>query len=1319
MEGRKKVIAVCITKAQDYSHSLYLQHLHRQAVKNDFKLIVFNSYVDFYRNELYDRGAAAVYNIINPDVIDAVIVQADSFYTKDFITPVIEEAQKRGIPVVSVNEAINGCYFIVPDFRSAYKAILNHVINDHNVTSTFFIAGRKGDANSEQRIACYKEVLSENGLSFSDSQLDYGDYWEVPTCRILDRLHNAGTMPQAVFCANDSMALTAMEHLKQLGYRLPEDVIVTGFDGLHAAELSEPPLTTCAENLASLAELSIAIIKRALTGKLPADTFSNSYSARIGGSCGCSKSAPEQETGVVVELNRELDSVFNHEDFLLNWLARSTDIKDLYAFRNRVAPILPHDSCLCLNRNLPEMILERRPDQPDIADELDLIFSASADLSKLPANSVIRKADMFPSFDKWLEDDTVQIISAVHSDGFVGGYICSSTTDLKGDLQIIKRVAKYLDLAFNMLIQRMHQQVMIHNLENSAFIDALTGLPNLQGVNQWYEHFRAKPENHQKTLAFSIYALPKYSYIMENYGIYEIEESIRFVANTLVESNRENTHISRIAEDEFLLIDVMDDVSEVSGVINAATEKFFTKNGAYNDSNQKGYFVEVNAGCAVINAGWNDVLETYLRMALGEMYQNRLKMNPGEVIKESDSPRDYYGSFNLLLDKNLFTYHFQPIVDAKTGAIFAYEALMRTTGGVNMSPLDVLATAKEYKRLYEIEKATMFNVMQRFQKDYADFSGCKVFINTIPGHFLNETDFHKLSEKYSSYLDCFVFELTEQDSVSDEELSSIRRLGKNGAPALVAIDDYGTGHSNIVNLLRYNPSIIKIDRFLIENIDKDPNKQMFVRNTIEFGRMNGIKVLAEGVETYEELMTVIDFGVNYIQGYYTARPEEIPVRAINPRVQNEIIAENIRLKVSDSELREYVPQPREEMDVLSLVVRDYNTVRLPKGEFSLKGSPEKIAVMNIIVTDETTLHLHNTWLESRTLLPCIDLRLGSRLNLVLHGDNHFDHVGIHVPEGAFLRVTGDGNLTINHDRNYSSGIGANFEEPCGEMIFDFSGTLAMESNGDRVVSIGGLKTEKPIQFRKGSYRIYSGGNAVVGIGGAGGRSDLLVCVGVTMNVDVNGHDIVCMGSLNGETAISSAGDLEMSCNGDRAVCLGSHSQNAEITISDGTISSSVHCDIGSAIGTIDGHSLIDIKTGDITAYGEGNRIAGIGSAIGSGRTTVREGFVRSSGLAAYFMPFGNVETENLLLGGNVLVPYDLSITAVNRSGEKLRVLLPKTDYVEEEITSGEDEYVYLAERDLKTGRLEVYLPESHKPGFETEIRPTPESIAEEAKKQNA
>ena len=111
-------------------------------------------------------------------------------------------------------------------------------------------------------------------------------------------------------------------------------------------------------------------------------------------------------------------------------------------------------------------------------------------------------------------------------------------------------------------------------------------------------------------------------------------------------------------------------------------------------------------------------------MACGEMYYEMLKEKRANYAEgeKIDSSKDYYDELNLILEKNLLTYHFQPIVDAKSGEIYAYEALMRTTNGINIPPLVLLETAYKYNKLYELEKMTLFGVMDYYVENIEKLS---------------------------------------------------------------------------------------------------------------------------------------------------------------------------------------------------------------------------------------------------------------------------------------------------------------------------------------------------------------------------------------------------------------------------------------------------------------------------------------------------------------------------------------------------------------------------------------------------------------------
>lgn len=236
--------------------------------------------------------------------------------------------------------------------------------------------------------------------------------------------------------------------------------------------------------------------------------------------------------------------------------------------------------------------------------------------------------------------------------------------------------------------------------------------------------------------------------------------------------------------------------------------------------------------------------------------------------------------FHKLLAENLFEYHFQPIVNAKSGEIFAYEALMRTNPDViGLLPTEILDLATKENRLYDIEKHTFKNTLSIMKEARDTFQTKKLFINSVSSHQLSDEDFNDLFENYGPFFKNVVMEITEATRL-DEKGTSLLHQRLNKTKCQLALDDYGTGYSNDSNLLNSNPHYVKVDRSLVRNINYDPKKQHLVSNLINFAKQNQIEIIAEGIETYEEFEYVIHMGVDYIQGFFTAKPNPFLIDTI-------------------------------------------------------------------------------------------------------------------------------------------------------------------------------------------------------------------------------------------------------------------------------------------------------------------------------------------------------------------------------------------------------------------------------------------------------
>ncbi|HWP80893.1 MAG TPA: GGDEF domain-containing protein [Candidatus Acidoferrum sp.] len=232
---------------------------------------------------------------------------------------------------------------------------------------------------------------------------------------------------------------------------------------------------------------------------------------------------------------------------------------------------------------------------------------------------------------------------------------------------------------------------------------------------------------------------------------------------------------------------------------------------------------------------------------------------------------------------------FQPIVSLETGVVFGYEALSRISipaCEVNIEELFQIAHRQD--RLWELEMLCRTKALQHAARQ----SNRSVLFLNVDGNIIHDPQFRagftveKLRE-YGVGAGGVVIELTEKSAVADIEgfMSSVSHYKAQGFQ--IAIDDFGSGYSGLNRVCTLLPKFLKIDINLIRDINKDALKRSAVCSTVEFCRQVGIQVVAEGIETEEELKTVIQLGVNFGQGYYLLRPQP-DFQGISPEREQQI-----------------------------------------------------------------------------------------------------------------------------------------------------------------------------------------------------------------------------------------------------------------------------------------------------------------------------------------------------------------------------------------------------------------------------------------------
>ncbi|HEY3423492.1 MAG TPA: GGDEF domain-containing protein [Negativicutes bacterium] len=256
-------------------------------------------------------------------------------------------------------------------------------------------------------------------------------------------------------------------------------------------------------------------------------------------------------------------------------------------------------------------------------------------------------------------------------------------------------------------------------------------------------------------------------------------------------------------------------------------------------------------------------------------------------------------AFNELrntLENKMIKTVFQPIVALSTGSIIGYEALSRGPQGNLESPDALFRAAEKFNKVWELEFLCRDKALEAARKLPAD---TMLFINVDP-KIINDVRFQRgmtreILDKYQMDASNIIFEITEKTAVDDYK--NFRKVLDHYTSQgyKIAIDDTGSGYSGLKLMAETRPQFIKIDMDLVRDIDKDALKQALMKAFQEFSVVTNMKIIAEGIETIDELNTLISIGIPYGQGYFLQRPAS-EFLEIAASVIEVIVARNVQKK---------------------------------------------------------------------------------------------------------------------------------------------------------------------------------------------------------------------------------------------------------------------------------------------------------------------------------------------------------------------------------------------------------------------------------------
>ncbi len=245
-----------------------------------------------------------------------------------------------------------------------------------------------------------------------------------------------------------------------------------------------------------------------------------------------------------------------------------------------------------------------------------------------------------------------------------------------------------------------------------------------------------------------------------------------------------------------------------------------------------------------------------------------------EVYNKKAFLRNKVEALSTLLEKELIRFVFQPIVSSLNGEIFGYEMFVRPDMEDIKSPYELIQIAEAESKLYQLEKLLTFKQFQYTHDHQDELKDKYVFINMMRENTLNFIDIKNLTKSFSDITNKIILEVSESDTDSFE--CDLKRKVEYAREHNCKFALIGKSSFTVKTINSFDSGIdfVKIHMSVVRDIGNDDVRKHVVESIIKQAHARGVKVVAEGIETLDEMKALKELSVDYFQGYYIGRPED-------------------------------------------------------------------------------------------------------------------------------------------------------------------------------------------------------------------------------------------------------------------------------------------------------------------------------------------------------------------------------------------------------------------------------------------------------------
>ncbi|MCR4585702.1 MAG: diguanylate cyclase [Lachnospiraceae bacterium] len=617
-----KVVALCTSRIYDPQVHDYIEKLNEDLKKDGYVLMVFTINSDLYWEDANISAETSVFDILPYQSAKAVVIMDEKIKNHSVAEKIIAKSKEYGKPVIVVDGEYEGTSSIKFDYAAGFEKVVEHVFEMRQIRKPHIMAGIPDNPFSDERIEIFKKVIQRHGLVFDEFMLSYGQFWARPAIEAAEKLIAGGEIPDVIVCANDIMAINVSDVLKKHGIRVPQDCMVTGFDGYDEVFLTEPKITTASCTTPELAEATAAMIRKAGEGTCGSISVVPVFIANE------STGAPAFSGYDKSILGKFNNKFYRHQDEahimheVTTRMQMSKDTDEMVSYLKRLIindQNMVEDVSFVLNRRILDTDTYFFNGAEDKIDptEYTLVYDAEKGsvLVEREVDETLLRAEN-KRFAEKAEKGYPLIFNTIDYMDRTMGYICFAYNSYDiTDYSRTANLSNTIGMGVGGYVNMKYQRRLAERIDAMYKKDPLTGLYNRVGFSNAFELVVDAKEHIGEPVTVLMSDLDGLKYINDNFGHAEGDNAIATAAAALKDSCPEDALCVRFGGDELFAVIVGEhDVNEITG-------KILKYLNDYNASSGRDYTVMSSLGANTTVFDENFDIKEALRLADEQMYE--------------------------------------------------------------------------------------------------------------------------------------------------------------------------------------------------------------------------------------------------------------------------------------------------------------------------------------------------------------------------------------------------------------------------------------------------------------------------------------------------------------------------------------------------------------------------------------------------------------------------------------------------------------------------------------------------------------------------